>query len=567
MANMAILLEPFPLRNSLGTHAWVGNYCGRMAVEGGQGFAVPDMRVICNEPTMTYLVGVVPAARPLLIQPSAASQAGFTALIADWHSEGINTWAAIQAGSPAHEALYETLLRSVHEVYAFDVLAYWGTNETVRTVAARLGVQMLWAEYGPLRAPFQKHLCLDPQGVNGQASSRQAAVLEPEVTASVLPGVALEVLVNGMSAYEAALCLPPADRQDGHATLLRFVKGNSRVVLMIMQLADDANILAFGNGWTCKTMVKAVMEAHSAPGTVFILRPHPGEVQSYHNYAAGAEVQALGKHRDDVLIFDAQGSEAYLACLSVATEVVCINSSVGFEASLLGKPIRVLGDASYMPPQIAKHDMHAPAVRLQEASLRSLLEGHYVQEDRFWTLAFWRKAARDVCPSPPASTSGTPLLPTAAIRKLGKMQDAKNGLLFVDEIGILKVVSSESQGVMDYVSVEPGHPVSYLKIQGWGVDPRTGGMLAGFIVSAGQQSVWCSEARHRPDVAAHFTDPAKLATGFNIGIAFADLPMWDRVPIQVFGVAVSGICYQLRPEWLYAPDQNCFRPVSANTVE
>lgn len=565
MANIAVLLEPFPLRNSFGTHAWVGDRLGRMAVEGGQGFAVSDMRVICNEPTMTYLVGVVPAARPLLIQPSAASQAGFKALIADWHSKGISTWAAIQAGSAAHEALYEALLRSVQEVYAFDVLAYWGTNETVRTVAARLGVQMLWAEYGPLRAPFQKHLCLDPQGVNGQASSRHAAALEPDVTAPILPGIALEVLVSDVSAYEAALCLPTADRRDGHATLLRFVKGSSRVVLMVMQLSDDANILAFGNGWTCKTMVKAVMEAHSAPGTVFILRPHPGEAQSYHNYAAGAEVQALVRNRSDVLVFDAQGPEAYVACLSVATEVVCINSSVGFEASLLGKPIRVLGDASYVPPQTAGHDIHAPAIRLREASLRTLLDCHYVHEDRFWTLAFWRKAARDVCPSlPPASSA--PLLPTVAICGLGKLQDAKNGLLFMDEIGILKIASAEGQGVTDQVIVEPGHPVDYLRVQGWGADPRTGGMFAGFIVSAGQQSVWSSEARHRPDVASHFADPAKLATGFNIGIAFADLPMWDRVPIRVFGITVSGGCHQLRPEWLYAPDQNCFKPVPADAV-
>ena len=308
------------------------------------------------------------------------------------------------------------------------------------------------------------------------------------------------------------------------------------------------------------------MEAHSAPGTVFILRPHPGEAQSYHNYAAGAEVQTLVKHRDDVLVFDAQGSEAYLTCLSVATEVVCINSSVGFEASLLGKPIRVLGDASYMPPQAAVHNMYAPAVRLQDASLRSLLDGHYVHEDRFWTLVFWRKAARDVCPSPRAPTCGVPLLPTAAIRELGKMQDAKNGLLFIEEIGILKIAPDGGQGVTDYVTVEPGHLVDNLRIRGWGVDPRTGGMLAGFIVSAGQQSVWCSEAQHRPDVAAHFADPAKLATGFSIGIAFADLPMWDRVAIRIFGVAVSGSCHQLHPEWFYAPDQNCFRPASADVV-
>ena len=69
------------------------------------------------------------------------------------------------------------------------------------------------------------------------------------------------------------------------------------------------------------------------------------------------------------------------------------------------------------------------------------------------------------------------------------MQDAKNGLLFVDEIGILKIAPDEEQGVTDHVTVQSSHPMDYLKIQGWGADPRTGAMFAGFIVSAGQQCV------------------------------------------------------------------------------
>ena len=560
MPNLAFLLEPFPLRNSLGAHAWVGGRLCSMLLDASKaGYAVGDFRVICNDPSMAWVVARQPAARPFLVQPAAAVREGFNALIADWHTQGLRDWAAIQLGSPEHETLYEALLRSVRDSYAFDALGYWGTNETLRAVAERMGIPVLWAEYGPLRPPFPTHFCLDARGVNGLASSRQAVTLEPGDGPAEMPGLALETAVGARCAYEAALTLP-AVGMDAFAGLMQFTRGHRRVALLVMQLADDANILAFGNGWTCRAMVEAALKQLSGPDTVFVLRPHPGEAASYHNMAAGDAIRALVQDRADVLVFDAEGPDAYVACLSVATEVICINSSVGFEASLLGKPVRVLGDASYTPHAA---DLQTAPMRVPEQSLRTLLAKHYIPEDEFWTIACWRNAVACVVTEMAAEGVSPPHLPAVAAKVLGKVHDMRDGQLFVEGIGTLGMQASAGPGTVDSVAFEAGASPSHLRVHGWGADPATGGMLAGFLIATDEHSVWCSSMQQRPDVARHFADAGKHATGFAMRIALQDLPSARSGFVKVWGVTAAGRCFRLGEDWAFEPHAGQFSAVAA----
>ncbi len=558
MANLALLLEPFPIRNSFAAHAWIGQrLCAALLAEPTDGFAMGDMRVVCNGPMLGHIAGALPAARPYLVQPPQAAQAGFAAMMADWHTVALPQWTRIQHGSPAHEPLYEALLLAVRAIYPFDVLAYWGTNETLRSVADRLGIPMLWAELGPLRPPFPPYYCLDPNGVNGMASGRNALRLRPAQHPAAIPGMALELPVGDVSAYEATMLLPPAS--PAFTELLRFVKGRRRVVLLAMQLADDANILTFGNGWTCQAMVDAVLAELSGPGTVFVLRPHPAEAKCYHTMAAGDAVRAQVAHRDDVLVCDTAGPDGYLACLSVATEVVCINSSVGFEAALLGKPVRVLGEASYRPPNSPAHPpagaargLDAP-LQLEDDSIGALLRDHYIPEARFWTAGCWREAAAAL-PTPPRQPGRMPRLPTAETRVLGPARLTADGLLVVDGIGALVLLPQGLAGTVDRVAVSPpANGTRGLRVAGWGQDPQTGGLLAGFVITTGAESIWCATLQPRQDVAAHFSDPAKLATGFACCIAQDDMGSAWQQPIRVYGVTVTGHCGCLNQAWWFDP--------------
>ena len=551
---IAVLLEPFPVRNTPNAYAWIGERLCTMLLAADGGLAVPDLRVICGAPAAAHLAGLMPAARPYLIQPATAVQAAFLALATDWHTTGLEVWSGIRSGNGAHDALYAALLGSARASYPFDVLAYWGTNETLRRVAGGLGVPVLWAEYGPVRPPFTTHFCLDPAGVNGLASSR-AVVGDGTDGTPGLPSIALETEAGAMTAYEAALTLPSRSATPDLDVLLRFVQGRRRVVLLAMQLSDDANILQFGNGWTCRTMTEAILEAQAGPDTAFIVRPHPAEDLTYHNQAAGQAVRDLVAGRPDVLVFDAADPGAYLACLSVATEVVCINSSAGFEAALLGKPVRVLGQASYTAQDAPPADPYGPAARIPDAALRRLMQDHYVPEERFWSLAFWRGAAAALPASAPCGTHAPPRLPTVEARTLGRTRIGDG--IHVDGIGSLPLLSLPNEGGVDSVILESAGNGA-LQVLGWGVDPDTGGMLAGIIVAAGAQSVWSSACNRRPDVAKHYRDPVRLASGFGVRIQLPHLAAARHLPVRVFGVTTAGRCAQLLPEWEFDGDTGAF---------
>ena len=127
---IAVLLEPFPVRNALDAYGWIAERLCDMLLREDGGHALSGMRIICNATVMGGLASAAPAARPYLIQADRPAQAAFTALLADWHTTGLATWSAIRSGSPVHEPLYEAVLASARQSYSFDVLAYWGTKDS-----------------------------------------------------------------------------------------------------------------------------------------------------------------------------------------------------------------------------------------------------------------------------------------------------------------------------------------------------------------------------------------------------------------------------------------------------
>ena len=567
MTRIAILLEPFPIRNTFGAHAWIGERLLQMLLaEQGGGLARTDMRVACNGPTMMYLAERLPAARPYLMQADPASQAPFMEAMADWHTVCLPRWTKIQKGDLAEEPVYEALIEALRQTYPFDVLAYWGTNETLRAVANRIGVPMLWAEYGPLREPFTTHFCLDGAGVNGQAGGRNVLQLRTEAEPTSLPAASLEMMVGSISAYEASLALPPPGTAEPFARLMRFAKGRRRIILLIMQLADDANVLAFGEGWTGPAMVDAALKLYEGLNTAFILRPHPGETHSYHNMQAGRAARARVADRPDVLIFDDEGDAAYMACLSVATEVVSINSSVGFEAGLLGKPVRVLGQASYMPLD-GGVDLSLPPVQLHDRSIDLLLRDCYIPADRFWTVECWQERANATLQgAQPSLSSALPRLPVAAARVFGQAETTADGLLTIEGIGAMMIVPASNCGYLDSVNTMEMQEGKRVMVRGWGVDPATEGLLAGVIVIVGGRSVWCANLIQRPDVARSFNAASRLAAGFSICLCPTDVPdIWTHL-ITAYGITTGGHCFQLSRSCRFDLGRNGF-PMSDSMAE
>lgn len=558
MPRIAVLLEPLLTCSNPQSLAGIGGHlCGMLLREDG-GQAVGDMRIICGAPAAAHLAASTPAARPYLIQPATAVQAAFVALAAGWSTRGQREWSAIQAGSAGHARLYEAVLLSARTAYPFDVLAYWGTNETLRLVAARLGIPMLWAERG-LRQPFAAHFCLDPHGVRpvrGHAPVGAAAD-------AGLPGVSLEIGAGGVTAYEAALMLPTVAPADLDA-LLRFTSGQRRVVLLAVPFTDDAGAQTSGNGWSCGAVTDAVLEAQAGPGTVFVLRPYPAWDPAQHGRIVPDTLWSLLADRSDVMVFDSQAPGAHLACVAIATEVVCMDSTVGIEAALMGKPVRILGQPSLAPPSAPPPGLRGPAPHIPDGVLRHLLTGRHIPEDRFWTLACWRQAAAGL-PGIAGTGELPACLPTAEVRVLGRTRII-GGTLRVDGIDPLPLLANPGDGSVDAVVLEHDGPGGTLHVTGWGVDPGTGTILAGVLVTAGDGSVWSSACVRRPDVALHGCDPVRLASGFGLRVPWSQLGAAGDGLVRVFGVTTAGHCARLLPDWEFDPAAGGFVRVPVETA-
>ncbi|MGI4939618.1 MAG: hypothetical protein ACRYHQ_03435 [Janthinobacterium lividum] len=568
MPRIAVLLEPLlTCSNPQSLAGIAGQLCGMLLREDG-GQALGDMRIICGAPAAAQLAAGMPAARPYLIQPATDAQAAFVALAAGWSTRGQREWSAIQAGSAGHAHLYEAVLLSARNAYSFDVLAYWGMNETLRSVAARRGIPMLWAERG-LRQPFAAHFSLDPHGVRPARSRGPDAA--PDAGAG-LPGVSLETGTGGLTAYEAALMLPTVEPEDLDA-LLRFTSGQRRVVLLAVPFTDDAGARTSGNGWFCRAVTDAVLEAQAGPGTVFVLRPYPAGDPLQDGRAVQDTPWKLLAGRSDVMVFDSTAEGAHLACMAIATEVVCINSTVGIEAALMGKLVRILGQPSLTPPNASVAGLHGPAPHIPDGVLRHLLTGRHIPEDRFWTLACWRQAAAGL-PGIAAGTGERPVcLPTAELRVLGHTR-ISGGTLWVDGIGPLPLLAKPGDGSVDAVVLERDDavvlahdgPGGTLHVTGWGVDPGTGTILAGVLVTAGTESVWSSACVRRPDVALHGCDPVRLASGFDLRVPLSQLGAAGNGLVRVFGVTTAGHCVRLLPDWEFDPLAGGFVRVPVGTA-
>ncbi len=561
MPRIAVLLEPLLTCGNPQSFAGIaGQLCGMLLREDG-GQALGDMRIICGAPAAAQVAASTPAARPYLIQPTTAVQAAFVALAAGWNSRGQREWSAIQAGSAGHAGLYEAVLLSARTAYPFDVLAYWGTNETLRSVAARLGIPMLWAERG-LRQTFAAHFCLEPHGV--PLARSRASVAAADAGAG-LPGVSLETGAGGLTAYEAALMLPTVEPGDLDA-LLRFTSGQRRVVLLAVPFTDDAGARTPGSGWSCSAVIDAVLEAQAEPGTVFVLRPYPAWDPADHDRGVLDTPWSLLADRSDVMVFDSPVPGAHLACMASATEVVCIDSTVGIEAALMGKPVRILGQPSLAPPNASLPGLHGPAPHIPDGVLRHLLTGRHIPEDRFWTLACWRQAAVGLPGI--VGTEELPVgLPTAEVRVLGHTRII-GGALRVHGIGPLPLLANPGDGSVDAVVLEQDGSGDMLHVTGWGVDPVTGTILAGVLVTAETGSVWSSACVRRPDVALHGRDPVRLASGFGLRVRLSQIGAAGDGPVRVFGVTTAGHCVRLLPDWEFDPSAGGFVrvPVEAAAV-
>lgn len=226
-----------------------------------------------------------------------------------------------------------------------EVIISWSNCPSLAAAAAERGIQVVYLEVGPLRQPqYLSTAYFDFSGVNGNTEAearQQAANGFPDADFS------LEELRD-------AFAVQP---DDGIRT------GNYTGVAL--QVEDDSNLVCFNNGYDNISLIgKALLEV---PPNRLLVRSHPG---------SRFDIKSNGALRD--------ASPTAIEFLKSCKKLMCINSSVGLEAAMLGIPVEVLGDASYK----FVVDEKTPAARNHK--LAFYLLGYLVPFDLAFSAAYIR---------------------------------------------------------------------------------------------------------------------------------------------------------------------------------
>jgi hypothetical protein len=166
-----LYVEPHPIRNTQEQFLHVGRLLARALLHAASRDDF-EFRIVANRRVADHLLAEMPQLHGLMCPPTASESASMQAFDRTWDESSIRTWLDLVSGRGPATALYVSLLRRVHEVFAFDVVLLWAENGAVRIAARELGAVTVHGELGPTRAPFPRTIYLDARGTNGNASVR-----------------------------------------------------------------------------------------------------------------------------------------------------------------------------------------------------------------------------------------------------------------------------------------------------------------------------------------------------------------------------------------------------------
>ncbi|MGL5525031.1 MAG: GT99 family glycosyltransferase N-terminal domain-containing protein [Aeromonas veronii] len=182
---------------------------------------------------------------------------------------------------------------------------------SLEAVCAARGIPVIHIELGPLRGPLYRETgYVDFRGVNGNSESAQRYSLCDDWQLSL---TTRELLHFFLTHPETCQNLPAQTTYECGA---------------VLQVEDDSNLVAYGNGMSNLALLAAVRQKVAA--NCLLVRAHPGSPFAL---------------KDAQINLDKSPNSLYFVAL--CRQILTINSSVGLEALLLDKSLTVWGDNSY----------------------------------------------------------------------------------------------------------------------------------------------------------------------------------------------------------------------------
>jgi hypothetical protein len=221
-------------------------------------------------------------------------------------SESVNLW--MKGLEPSIRTYFrETIVGMASK--GLEIIITFQNCSMLRDLCLELGLRYIATDIGPLRAPkWLPNALFDTRGINGETSfGAHFDRFRRYYRGSLL---SLEEITNFFR-------LSP----------IPHTEENDKIALML-QVPDDTNIIAYGNGWTSESMIDHAVAVLTP--TDLVVRLHPNYPRLDNRWNLSIE---SGGFPDELIMR--------------SKKVIAVNSGALMEAILLGKNITCLGDAVY----------------------------------------------------------------------------------------------------------------------------------------------------------------------------------------------------------------------------
>ncbi|GAC1035837.1 hypothetical protein thsps117_05940 [Pseudomonas sp. No.117] len=383
MKNILLYIEAHPLRDSYEEFYSVGGFLGNILYEKAADFKF-NLRLFSNNHVVDRLVSEQPNLSTLCIRPTVAESAEIEGYARGWDESSIQEWLELTRGQGAASHTYYNILERIFGFYKFDLVLLWAENGAVRKFCEAHNIAVVHGELGPTRPPFEETIYFDAKGTNGNASITKF----PENLYEKVDIVPPETWICTKGAKEN----DPKKKGiiDSPYTLVvdeYSLATQTPYVYIPLQLADDLNTLQHSAFKGPVDFLEKVVPRILDQGYGVVIKPHPGSISRAHNLSLESRALKMVKaYGERVIVLDRAVNTTRALNFMVHADAVCtINSSVGYEALLMGKKVFLMGDAAYdvgghlkaSLDDISRIDSYEVDPSLRDR-LVSLMSGHYL---------------------------------------------------------------------------------------------------------------------------------------------------------------------------------------------
>ncbi len=251
---------------------------------------------------------------------------------------------------------YIEYLDRIQKIFDFDMVVLWGDYFENREVSQHLrqqNIPVMFCELACMRHPFPEALFMDPCNVNGDASFRahierfkQTPLFDQ--LENIDPLTIFEFSIHSDKNRGTKDILQRYLLDDAAKQYLMANLDDHKYILCPLQSSDDANITYNSSFEGMEDYVKKLSVIAKDSAYKFVITPHPSYKNKpvsfvYRDYCNAAKIV---KQTPNMLWCD---NVSTFSLIHSAEAVISINSSSGFEAMIMEKPVFVLGEAVFMP--------------------------------------------------------------------------------------------------------------------------------------------------------------------------------------------------------------------------